>query len=221
LRDTVLGEVKVLLEQQPLLMKSDTDGGLIISGKYKICNQFEDEVFEDYFSIEIFVPDGFPEDIPTIKTTDGKIRIYNYKGHVYENGQFCLDIDTAIAAYLQDNPSLLAFLTRYLDSYLFGFLFFRKHKKLPFGEHEHGILGLMDYYCELFDTDDSKTAFWMLACLFKDNFKGHIQCPCQSGKRYRNCHRERINEIRSSRLYERYKGDYETIIAELSTHRGR
>ena len=217
----VFDEVETLLAQQPLMTKNEADGGLKIIGKYKICNQLEDEVFEDYFSIEIFVPDGFPEDIPTIHTTDGRIRVNNYKGHVYKNGQFCLEIDTAIAAYLQDNPSLLSFLTKYLDPYLFGFLFYQKHKRLPFGEHKHGILGLMDFYCELFDTADIKTAYSLLASLFKDNFKGHIQCPCQSGKRYRNCHKDRINDLKSSRLYERYKNDFVTIIAELNKRNTR
>jgi ubiquitin-protein ligase len=221
LRDTVLCEIETLLEQQPLLSKTKVDGGVNIIGKYKICNQLEDEVFEDYFAIEIFVPDGFPDDIPAVKTTDGRIRASNYKEHVYTDGQFCLEIDTAIVVFLQDNPSLLVFLTRYLDTYLCGFLFYRKHKRLPFGERKHGISGLMDYYCELFDITDIKATFSLLTCLFKDNLKGHIQCPCQSGKRYRNCHRERINELRSSRLYERYKSDFATIIAELNKQNKR
>ena len=216
MRNLILAEVETLLEQQPLLTKSETDDGLIVCGKYKICNQFEDEVYEDYFALEIYVPDGFPVDIPTVKTTDGRIRANNYKGHVYENGQFCMDINTAIAEYLQGNPSLLTFLTRYLDSYLFGFLYYRKHKIMPFGEHKHGIPGLMDYYCKLFDTADIKIAYSLLSCIFKDNLKGHILCPCQSGQHYRDCHRERINELRSGRLYERYKSDYEKIVSELS-----
>lgn len=215
MRDTVLDEVERLLAQQPLLGKIEIDGGLKFIGKYKICNQLEGELFEDYFLLEIFVPNGFPEDIPTVKNTDGKIRANNYKGHVYANGQLCLEVDTAIAAFLQDNPSLLAFLTKYLDIYLCGFLFYRKHKYLPFGEHKHGIPGLLDYYCGLFETTNIKVAYSLLACLFRENLKGHIQCPCQSGKHYRDCHREKINELKASSLYERYKDDFESIIAEL------
>lgn len=212
----VLDEVELLLVQQPLLTKIEIIGGLKFVGKYKICNQFEKEIFEDYFLLEIFVPNGFPEDIPTVKNTDGKIRANNYKGHVYANGQFCLEVDTAIAAFLQGNPSLLAFLTKYLDTYLCGFLFYRKHKYLPFGEHKHGVDGLLDYYCELFETTEIKVAYSLLSCLFRENLKGHIQCPCQSGKRYRNCHRDKINELKASSLYERYKDDFESIISELN-----
>ena len=213
--DAVHCEVEILLEQQPLLLKSEGDGGLKISGNYKICNRLEDVVFEDYFALEIFIPDDFPDEIPTVITTDSKIKAYNYKGHVYSNGQFCLEIDTAIAAFLLYNPILLGFLTKYLDTFLCGFLFYQKHKRLPFGEHKHGIGGLLDFYCELFATTDKRTAYSLLACLFKDNLKGHIQCPCQSGNRFRNCHRERISELRASKLYNRYKSDYKTIIADL------
>lgn len=215
MRDAVLNEVEILLTQQPLLTKTEIDGGLKFDGKYKICNQFENEIFEDYFFLEIYVPTSFPEDIPTVKTTDGKIRANNYKGHVYANGQFCLEVNTAIAAFLQEHPSLLAFLTKYLDPYLCGFLFYRKHKYFPFGEHKHGVPGMLDYYCELFETTNIKVAYSLLACLFRENLKGHFQCPCQSGKRYRDCHRDKINELKVSSLYERYKDDFESIVAEL------
>ena len=219
MRNMVHDEVEILLEQHPLLATYESDGGLKVSGKYKICIQLAEEVFEDHFSLEIFVPADFPKDIPTIKSTDGKIRTNNYKGHVYKNGQFCLEIDTAIVAFLHDNPSLLSFLMKYLDPFLVGFLYYQKHKLLPFGERKHGAIGLLEYYCELFDTADIEAAFSMLNFLLKDNLKGHIQCPCQSGKRYRNCHREKINNLRSSRLYERYKSDYATIIAEMNKPR--
>jgi hypothetical protein len=215
LRDAVLDEVEILLAQQPLLTKTEIDGGLKFYRNYKVCNQFENEVFEDYFSLEIVVPNGFPEDIPIVKSTDGRIRANNYKGHVYTNGQLCLELSTAIIAFLQGNPSLLAFLIKYLDTYLCGFLFYQKRKYLPFGEHKHGVDGLLDYYCELFETTDIKLAYSLLFCLCRENLKGHIQCPCQSGKRYRDCHREKINELKASLLYERYKDDFELIKAEL------
>lgn len=215
LRNVVLDEVEILLEQQPLLTKTEIDGGLKFTGNYKVCIQLENEKFEDYFSLEIFVPNGFPENIPTAKSTDGRIRANNYKGHVYANGQFCLELNTSIAAFLQRNPSLLAFLTKYLDTYLYGFLFYRKRKYLPFGENKHGVDGLLDYYCELFETTDIKVAYSLLFCLCMENLKGHIQCPCQSGKRYRDCHREKINKLNASPLYERYKDDFELIKAEL------
>lgn len=213
--DTVLDEVEMLLVQQPLLMKAEIDGGLKFIGKYKICNQLENDIFEDYFSLEIFIPNGFPEDIPIVKNTDGRIRANNYKGHVYANGQLCLEIDTAIATFLQKDSSLLAFLTKYLDTYLCGFLFYRKYKYLPFGEHKHGVEGLLEFYCRLFETTDIKVAYSLLVCLCMGNLKGHIQCPCQSGKRYRNCHKDKINALRENNLYRRYKNDFVTIIADL------
>jgi hypothetical protein len=127
-----------------------------------------------------------------------------------------LEIDVAIATFLLDNPSLLAFLKRFLDIYLCGFLYYQKYKQMPFGEHKHGLVGSMDFYCELFETTDIKIAYLLFACLCGKNLKGHIQCPCQSGKRYRDCHKEKINELRVSGLYGRYKDDFTTIIAGLS-----
>jgi len=216
MRDTVLGEIETLLENQPLLDKKEVDSGIKVYGNYKICNQLKNEVFEDCFAIEIIIPDGFPDAIPTVKTVDGRIRASNYNGHIYPNGQFCLEIDTAIADFMQDNQSLLDFLSRYLDTYLCGFLFYTKYKRMPFGERRHGFIGMMDYYCEVFEVGDIKPAFSLLVCLFSDNLKGHIQCPCQSGKRYRDCHRERIHKLKTSGLYERYKHDYIKIIDELA-----
>jgi hypothetical protein len=215
LKDSVLEEITALVALQPLLTVISAKEDVLISGKYKICNQIDDEVFEDYFALEIHIPNNFPGDIPKVKTIDGRIRADNYKGHIYSNGEFCLETNTAMAAYLQNTPSLLGFLTKYLDTYLCGFLYYRKHKQLPFGEHRHGGFGLLDYYCELFETSDIKIAFMLLDCLVNRNLKGHIQCPCQSGLRYRNCHRERINELKESGLFERYKTDLITIVAEV------
>lgn len=215
MKDAVLDEIISLIAEQPLLTISHANEDAIISGNYKICNQIVDEIFEDYFAIEIRVPDDFPDAIPRVKTTDRRIRANNYKEHVYPDGTFCLETDTAIATYLYDNPSLLGFLTKYLNTYLCGFLYYQKHRCLPFGEHKHGICGLMDYYCELFETSDIDIAFALLGCIVKENLKGHIQCPCKSGLRYRNCHREKINELKASGLYKRYKADFYTIVAEL------
>lgn len=221
MKDTVLDEISVLLEQQPLLTKCEVTDGIKISGKYKICIQIEDELFEDYFALEITVSNGFPDDIPTVISTDRKIRANNYKEHVYSNGQFCLEIDTEIATFLHANPSLRGFLTRFLDTYLCGFMYYQKHKRLPFGEHKHGIWGLMDYYCELFETADINIAYSLLACVLRENLQGHIRCPCQSGKRYRDCHREKINELKASSLYQRYKDDFMTIITEQNKRNTR
>jgi hypothetical protein len=216
LKDSVLKEIDTLIAEQPLLKVSAANEDVLISGKYKICNQVDDEVFEDYFALEIHVPNDFPDTLPRIKTADSRIRAINYKEHVYPDGTFCLETDTAIAAYLQETQSLLGFLSKYLDTYLCGFLYYRKHKKLPFGERRHGGLGLLDYYCELFETSNVKEAFALLDCLVKRNLKGHIQCPCQSGMRYRNCHRQRINELKEAGLFERYKADYNAIISEVN-----
>ena len=216
MKDSVLDEITALVAEQPLLTVSKTEENVLISGKYKICNQINDEVFEDYFALEISIPDSFPNDIPRVKTTDGRIRANNYKEHVYSNSEFCLETNTAMAAHLQDAPSLRGFLTKFLDTYLCGFLYYRKHKRLPFGEHRHGGLGLLDYYCELFETRDIKVAFALLDCLVNRKLKGHIQCPCQSGMRYRNCHRQTINELKENGLYERYEADYNAIIAEVN-----
>ena len=214
LRDAVFDEIKILLEQQPLLSKHEVTNGIKINGKYKICNQLDDEVFEDNFSLEISIPSNFPDGIPSVRTTDNRIRTDNYKGHAYPDGRFCLETDTEIAAFLHDCPNLLAFLKRYLDTYLCGFLYYQKHKQLPFSEHKHGSDGLMDYYCKLFETTDLDIARSLLACVVIKNLKGHIHCPCQSGKRYRDCHREKIDKLKASPLYERYKNDYRIVTAE-------
>ena len=216
MKDTVLAEITVLLEQQPLLAISEVNKGIKIKGNYKICFQIENEIFEDYFALEISIPDSFPDDIPTVRTTDRKIHADNYKGHVYPDGQFCLELDTVIVAFLQYNHNLLSFLTRFLDTYLCGFLYYQEHNCMPFGEHKHGVLGLMDYYCELFEITDINIAYLLLTCVFKENLKGHIQCPCQSGKRYRDCHRKTIDELKENELFERYKDDFITITTELS-----
>jgi hypothetical protein len=214
-KNIVLEEIDTLIERQPLLKVSSANEDVIISGNYKISNQIDDDVFEDYFAIEILVPRDFPDVIPIVKTTDNRICANNYNGHIYNNGEFCMETDTAMAGHLCENPSLLGFLTKFLDSYLCGFLFKQKYGKLPFGEHEHGYTGLLDHYKDLFKTDKLSIAYYLLACVTLLNLEERRLCPCQSGLLYQDCHREKINKMKASKIIYRYINDFYVITDSL------
>lgn len=211
---SVKTEIENLLVQQPLLSADWANDDVILSGNYKIHYQFGEEIYSDYFGLEIRINNNFPAEIPVVKGTDGRIRPKttvresNYKGHIYPDGRFCLELDTVIKIALDQNPSVLFFLTEYLGPYLFGFLYFQKHGIMPFGERAHGVDGAMGYYCELFDVEDTQSAEKLLYILVNSSFKGHRDCPCGSLKRYRHCHRQQITDLRQSKYYELYKSDY-------------
>ena len=77
-----------------------------------------------------------------------------------------------------------------LDSYLYSATYYREYGVVPeYGERPHGDAGIIETYKERYQVSDEETLFSLLSysagmiC-----YRGHLPCPCGSGKRMRNCH---------------------------------
>jgi hypothetical protein len=69
--------------------------------------------------------------------------------------------------------------------------------KWPFGDRSHGRLGVLESFCELLGIDvDQGQAVSYLRLLARETIKGHVACPCGSGKRLRNCHITKFTDLR-------------------------
>lgn len=201
-----------LKQEQPLLNLEFKNNSAIIFGLYCIRCLYEEEEFLDQFEIEAIIYPDFPRSIPIVKEIGGKVRCIGFE-HIYPDRVLCLEIDTRMLISLDKNPSVLFFFEEYVSSYFFSYLYYRKRRSFPFGERSHGDKGTLEFYCELFDVSDLNVAMGLLHFLTRDTpVKGHHHCPCNSGKRYRDCHRNKINELRSSKHFELFKSDYRSIM---------
>jgi hypothetical protein len=59
--------------------------------------------------------------------------------------------------------------------------------------------------------DKNSIAEFMKLLARKNRPKGHERCPCGSGKRLRNCHRQLLYNIREKVAWEHFAKDLQTV----------
>lgn len=148
------------------------------------------------FLIGIEFPRDFPDSVPILRETGGRIPWHADRHVNSANGEAC-PIVPEEWLIRQDHDSILAFLDGPVRNFFLGQLAVESGAPWPFGERLHGVDGLIESYGELLGTTDKKAVRRYLDCLSKEHLKGHWDCPCGSGERLRNCHLEMVNALRT------------------------
>lgn len=169
-------------------------------------------IIDDY-KIIISVNNLFPGDIPKVWEISKKIP--HRFGHFFTDGTLCLGVRTEILQKLAGNPSLLYFVDTFVINYLYTASYWMKYGTMPFGERSHRK-GIYEFYKERLDVDTDKEVLLMLKAISNKNFRyrGHLLCPCMSGKTMRTCkHNEFLLGLDSFKI-SLYKKDYEYLSQE-------
>ena len=147
------------------------------------------------FDVDIWLPKNFPKKEPIVFETGGRIpRILDR--HIYpKTGNCCITIwETWLIN--TTNAGIGEYISGPVNNYFFGQHYFEEYSKWPFGDWDHGLGGIVDAYAELIGCPpDEKIIERYLHILKLDWPKGHLPCPCGSGKKIRNCHRDEIGVI--------------------------
>ena len=171
------------------------DGSLRLRGELEVRATGPDgTTVDDVFQIELAVPPEFPRVPPDVRETAGRIPDTFHK---LGAGRFCLGSPTAVRLQLLAAPTLCGFIERLVVPYLFGFSFFEKYGRMPYGELEHGTEGIRQHFAELFGMPTRAAADGMvrLAVMPKRIANKH-PCPCGSGRRLGRCHNRAVNRQR-------------------------
>ncbi len=152
------------------------------------------ERIDDEYQIELSVPKGFPDRVPSVRETGGRIPSSYHK---LDDGALCLGSPTRLRLILSESPSILGFVERCIIPYLYGYSHFERHHTLPFGELKHGQAGIRQDLASLFGTDreDIVREFVRLTSMRKRHANKQ-PCPCGSHRRLGQCHHGRINMLR-------------------------
>ena len=175
-----------------LVFRGLRNNQFVVSGKLGFEASFEGlETISEDFDIEITVPKEFPHRSPRTREIGGRIES-NYE-HVFTNGNLCLGIPIEVRRVICEEPTLLGYTENLVVPYLYGFCYWQRHGKHPFGEADHGAQATLDYYVNLFNTSDPSVALSVVCFIYEFGYQDHRLCPCGSGHGVRNCHR---NELR-------------------------
>lgn len=185
----------VLSRYDGLRIVPSGDDRLCLAGnlRFRVLGPGNDLV-DDTYRVEIVVPAGFPDDFPDVRETGERVP---KDFHKLREGYLCVGAPTEIRLELRRSPSLLHFIERFVIPYLYGWSYFERHGKMPFGELAHGADGLRQHLAVMFGARDANRPeeFLRLASM-KKRSANKMPCPCGSGRRLGRCHNRNVNQRR-------------------------
>ena len=199
--DIIQQQVQEVLDVFPELRLNKSKNEILISGKIDINSVFNDEHIIDQYKVTIVIKDNYPDELPVIRECDKRIPL-SYE-HIYSDGQLCLATDEEVRLTMGTNFNLKRWIDLFVIPYLFGYSYFEKYGVMPFGERSHGNKGIKEFYKDFFKVESEKKAidFLKFICSFKNyTYKGHHICPCGSGKKVRDCHKEILLECQGEQV---------------------
>lgn len=202
-------DIEKIKEKYPLLEMTRDKGSYIFSGEFILNHCFDDVRMTGKFELEINVPVDFPLALPKVKELSHYID-RNYP-HIYQNGQFCLASDLELKIFFSKNVDICAFIDQYIIPYLYTYRFYDEYGVYPYGERSHGIMGDLEYLKDLFRIDDWKQIFNIMLFVVQSPYRGHLLCPCGSGKKIRNCHGDILKQVINAGLQD----DLKKILLEI------
>jgi hypothetical protein len=158
----------------------------------------------DHYAIEIQLPDNYPVGVPIVKEVGGRIpknsdRHFSKVGTTEEAA--CLFLPDERFKYWPLGATIIKFIEGPVKSFfLWQTDYDLNNGKSTFGQRGHGINGIIEFYSEEIGTNDKGVIIRFLEYLVKNEVKGHWLCYCGSGEKMRNCHFDKLKELRAKIL---------------------
>ena len=193
-RDELLNQITTAIEvHQPELKISVISDNIELEGRF-VLSDSQGEY--DAYDVKVQVLGDFPQGEPLVYETGGRIPKIAAR-HVFpECGTCCLGVWEEWLSTASEH-SFSEFLVGPLQNYFISQSYFELNCEWPFGERSHGIDGIVESYADVLGIKkEFKVVVAHLKTLSLPVAKGHLFCPCGSGKRLRHCHRKEINTLR-------------------------
>ena len=167
---------------------------IVVAGSLPFEASYRDyPSIEASFEIELHIPSTYPNDLPEVLETSEKIsRDYP---HVLPEGFLCLETPAGELEQFCKQPVLRGYVNRLVIPYLYGYCYWKKFGKHPFGEHAHGGAGIIQYYTEQLQLERETSAVEVVRYLYERGYNKNDPCPCRSGKVIRDCHKKELQHL--------------------------
>lgn len=154
----------------------------------------------DTYRVEISIPLQFPNDLPLVKETGGRIpKTPDF--HVNPDGTLCLGSPLRLMLLLQQDPTITSFTKNCLVPFLCAASAGSLTGQVGMsGGLAHGNVGLVEDYKDLFGLNNSEQVHLALKCLLrKRRTANKLPCPCGCGQRLGRCQfNEKIRAFRDA-----------------------
>jgi hypothetical protein len=151
----------------------------------------------DAYDVRIELSADFPLLPPKVFETGGRVP-WHIDRHVFGDGHACLEV---WPVWRSQNPTatVRTVLNGPVRNFLLSQSVFAATGKWPFGEYAHGDAGKREALRDILraPTPDDKDLLWRVSALLKPPRRQNA-CPCRSGRLYRKCHRDEMQQIAGS-----------------------
>ncbi len=169
------------------------DGEYSVKGILVFFANHDDIVIDDQFEICIDIPKKYPSIPPSARETGGRI---SSDFHINPGvNTLCLGAPLEVRRKFFERKNLIGFVELLLIPFLYSYSYHEKTNRMPFGELSHGVRGILEYYKELFQTNNSESIVHFLRLLIDNSHRRNAPCPCSSGKPLKKCHAGILTEI--------------------------
>lgn len=186
----IKAEFERISERHTQLKLSSSKKLLLIEGLLGFVADVKGEEFRDEYEIRICITDKYPEELPDVFETGSRIA-NTPENHVNETGTLCVGRPPEIREVLAPIYSITDYIEKILIGYLSQYSYKERYGVWPYGETEHGVRGIWDYYKEkypkYFDTDEKVIKALLDLSKMKIRPKGYKRCSCGCGKLIKNC----------------------------------
>lgn len=205
-------EIKSVVSNYPGLVYNNHNRTL--KGRIEINHIYCDEHIIATYMVCIKILDSYPQ-VPPLVTNIGMLIPYEF-GHIFTDSTLCLATNADQQIFFADGHNISEWIECYVVPYYAAVEYFKKYKVYPFGERSHYSKGKLEFYAEIFNVITTEEAYKMLKYIVCNKYRGHALCPCSSGKKIRNCHKDIIIHWKQNKYRNILQYDYNTICKEIN-----
>lgn len=188
--------VKQINEHFPSLIVVLRGNKVFVIGEFYYRDMKTDiEVFR--YSIEIEFPDDYPNSVPLVRETGGKIPRTMDRHYDMQRGGSCLFLDDEKYKFFKEKPDIVNFINTPVKNFFLSQAYFDLTGKWLFGDWSHGVFGIFEYYCEELDTKNTRIVINFLKLLSDHIMDPNHKCYCGSNKKLIHCHINKLVDMRN------------------------
>lgn len=182
-KESALQQVNSLLQiYDKLHIEKESNQEIILTGEILVNRTASSYTLYKIYHIEVHIP--FESDKLPYVFDIGNAIDSNYN-HQYKDGPLCLETDFAIRIRFVDGLNLVSWMQEFVEPYFFSYEYYQRFGCFPFGERSHGIEGVLQSFGDVFQETDNIKVCKILMFIYSDRYRGHLPCPCGSGKNIR------------------------------------
>ncbi len=207
---------KLFFDYPDLHLDGETNEGFEISGSLHINKVFNEFPVNEEYEVSLYIPKCLPKQLPYVYETSGKVS--DDYSHKYINHKLCLGTDIELLIDFLDGMNITKWISTYVVSYFYSYEYYMRFGEYPFGERSHGIWGPLEFYQKYFELSSLPDTMSFLQNIYQKPYRGHLSCPCNSGKKTRECHGEKLLRLYRLGIINRVNDDYNIVLQEVKKY---